>query len=356
MNSNPNFIIGRVAQQHKDRYAVMLLSDISECRSPLSDISECQTAIPLFDAEITGNLRFTAESKADFPVVGDWVEMTAFDELYVIHRIRERSSLLQRQAVHSASESQPIAANIDVAFIMQAVDRDFNLNRLDRYVSLAYAGGIAPVILLNKIDLIDQQELQTKVNAVNKRFSSIPIFPISVNQQLGVDELTSFLEKDMTYCLIGSSGVGKSSLLNFLLEKEYMQTGGISDWHHKGKHTTSHRELTVLTNGCFFIDTPGMRELGMTDDSSGLEQTFEQIYQLAESCRFADCQHENEPGCAVQEAIRSGELDRSLFKSFQKLNRETEKFAASKAERRKKDRELGKFYKRTLEAKKKWKG
>lgn len=344
MNSTPNHIIGRVAKQHKDRYAV-LLGGISECRPDNS----------IFDAEITGNLRFSANSKADFPVVGDWVEMTEFDDLFIIHRIVPRTSLLQRQAVQSTAEAQPIASNIDVSFIMQAVDRDFNLNRLDRYVSISYAGEIEPVILLNKIDLIDKEELAEKIQAVQQRFPSVLVFSISVNQNIGIEELKTTLKSPKTYCLIGSSGVGKSSLLNVLLEKTQMETGDISDSHHKGKHTTSHRELTVLTNGSVFIDTPGMRELGVVDEGGGLERTFEQIYQLAESCRYNDCQHNNEPGCAVRQAIKEGELDRSLLKSFRKLNRETENFSASKAERRKKDRDLGKFYKKTLDAKRRFK-
>jgi ribosome biogenesis GTPase len=347
MNSNPNHIIGRVAKQHKDRYAVLI---------PLGDISECRPNIRIHDAEITGNLRFSANSKADFPVVGDWVEMSEFDDFFIIHRIVPRSSLLQRQAVQTTAEVQPIASNIDVSFIMQAVDRDFNLNRLDRYVSITYAGKIEPVILLNKLDLITKEELAAKMKTAQERFPQIQIFPISVNKNIGVNELKKALEPDKTYCLIGSSGVGKSSLLNLLLEKAQMETGEISDWHHKGKHTTTHRELTVLTNKSVFIDTPGMRELGLVDEGGGLESTFERIYLLAEDCRFADCQHENEPGCVVRRAIKDGELDRSLMKSFRKLNREAAKFSASKAERRKKDRELGKFYKRTLEAKRKFKG
>ncbi len=337
MNSNPNHIIGRVARQHKDRYAVLVDDGI-------------------FDAEITGNLRFSASSKADFPVVGDWVEMSEFDDFYIIHHIRPRTSLLQRQAVQSAGESQPIAANIDVSFIMQAVDRDFNLNRLDRYVSISFAGDIEPVILLNKMDLVDAENLQQKMLAVQQRFPTISVFSISVNQSLGLEELRAILEKDKTYCLIGSSGVGKSSLLNQLLEEAHMPTGEVSESHNKGKHTTTHRELTVLTNGSVFIDTPGMRELGVIDEATGLEQAFSQIYELAENCRFGDCQHDNEPGCAVRQAIKDGELDRSLLKSFRKLNREAEKFSASKAEKRKNDRALGKYYKKTQEAKRRMKG
>jgi ribosome biogenesis GTPase len=239
---------------------------------------------------------------------------------------------------------------------MQAVDRDFNLNRLDRYVSISYAGEIEPVILLNKIDLIENDELKEKIKAVQERFPQISTFPISVSKNIGVEALKETLETGKSYCLIGSSGVGKSSLLNVLLEKAHMDIGEISSDNQKGKHTTTHRELTVLTNESVFIDTPGMRELGVVDEAAGLEQTFSQIYQLAESCRFGDCQHENEPGCAVRQAIKDGELDRSLLKSFRKLNREVEKFSASKAEKRKKDRQMGKFYKKTQEAKRRMKG
>ena len=334
MNSNPNHIIGRVAKQHKDRYQVL-------------------TPQGIFDAEITGNLRFTANSKADFPAVGDWVEMSEFDDFYIIHRIQERSSLLQRQAVQQAGESQPIAANIDVAFITQAADRDFNLKRLDRYVAISHAAKIEPAIILNKIDLVGEAEIAEKIAAIQARFAQLSIFPISVKQKIGIEKLRQSLESGKTYCLIGSSGVGKSSLLNELLGKAYMDTGSVSDAHHKGKHTTTHRELTVLDKDIYFIDTPGMRELGITDEAEGLEHTFQQIYELAENCKFADCQHQNEPGCAIRQAIKNGELDRSLFKSFGKLSREAEHFSASKAEKRRKGREQGKMYKKIIAQKKK---
>jgi len=253
-----SFEMGRVISEHKDRYVV-------------------KTKNTEYDAELIGNLRFTAESKYDLPAVGDWVAISEYDEnKALIHAVYPRHSILERKAVGKLSETQIIATNIDFALIVQSVNRDFNINRLDRYLTICYASKIEPIVVLSKIDLIEKSELEHILEKINKRIKDILIIAISNQTQTGLDKIKSKLTKGKTYCLLGSSGVGKSTLINTLVGKELMITGEISDSIDRGKHITSHRELIVTENG-ILIDNPGMREVGIADSSSGLEKTFESI-------------------------------------------------------------------------------
>jgi ribosome biogenesis GTPase len=326
-NHLTTFETGRVIAEHKERYVVM-------------------TSGGEFDAEITGSLRFTAKGREDFPAVGDWVALTLYYSGFaVIHQVFPRFSVIKRQAVGRFGEVQLIATNIDYAFIVQAVDRDFNLNRFERYLTLCYASQVSPVIVLSKIDLISGQQLNEVMEIVNSRIKSVPVIALSNQSQEGYQTIQSLLEKGKTYCLLGSSGVGKSSLLNNLSGATLMRTDGISIASNRGKHVTTHRELIVLENGSLLIDNPGMREVGVTDSVDGLELTFSKIVEFSHFCRFKDCTHIHETGCAVIEAVEKGTIDRASYENYLKIEREKAHFESSVAERRKKDKEFGKMLK-----------
>jgi ribosome biogenesis GTPase / thiamine phosphate phosphatase len=326
-NDLKSFGVGRVISEHKERYVVK------------NEENE-------YEAEIIGNLRFSAQSRSDFPAVGDWVAISEYDiNKVLIHKVFPRKTIIERQAVGKFGEKQIIAANIDYAFIVQAAGRDFKINRIERYLTICNVSNIKPVIILNKIDLIDDPELDKIIKRVKKRIKDIQIFAISNETQKGLSALNEFILKGKTYCLLGSSGVGKSTLLNNLSGKTLMKTGDISLSTNKGKHVTSHRELFILENGGIFIDNPGIREVGITDSNHALEITFDSITKLSEECKFKDCTHTNEKGCAVLKALELEEIDRDSYDNFMKMEREKEHFQSTVAERRKKDKAFGKMVK-----------
>ncbi|MBN2017820.1 MAG: ribosome small subunit-dependent GTPase A [Candidatus Cloacimonetes bacterium] len=319
-----NFEIGRVAAQHKEHYTV-------------------KTAKGDFDAEITGNLRYSAQSREDLPVVGDWVALTIYDDGFAtIYTILPRFSTLTRQAVGRTSKLQIIAANVDYAFLVQSVDRDFNINRLERYLTICHSSHIHPMIILTKTDLISEQRVAELAERIKQRINDTPVLAVSNETKEGYEALKNILEQGKTYCMLGSSGVGKSTLLNNLSGHAVMQTDAISKSSSKGRHITSHRELLVLETGGILIDNPGMREIGITDNESGFETTFDTIINLNQYCKFNDCSHTNEKGCAVLEALENGELDQETYKNFMKLEKEKNRLETSIAERRKKEKKFGK--------------
>ncbi len=337
-NNLQEFEMGRIIAEHKERYEVM-------------------TENGLLEAEITGNLRYSAASRADFPAVGDWAALIMYDaSSAIIHQLLPRKTLLSRKAVGQKGEKQVIAANIDYAFIVQAVDRDFNINRLERYLTICYTSAVKPIIILSKTDLIDEESLLQIEAKLKDRLPAVPYLAISSEREDGYNQLQEYLEKAKTYCLLGSSGVGKSTLVNRLSGKDFMKTGEISQSTQRGKHVTSHRELIVLENGAILIDNPGMRELGIADASEGLETTFEQIYQLAQNCRFKDCRHISETGCAVLEALEQGEIDEKSYENFQRMEREKDFYEASNVEKRRRDKDFGKMFKNFKKDIKKLKG
>ncbi|HAW51601.1 MAG TPA: ribosome small subunit-dependent GTPase A [Flavobacteriales bacterium] len=326
--------VGRVLSEHKERYVV---------KTPEDE----------FEAEIIGNLRFSARSRSDFPAVGDWVAISAYDDDKVlIHAVFPRKTIMERQAVGKQGEKQIIAANIDCAFIVQAVDRDFNLNRIERYLTICNTSKVKPMVILNKIDLIDDIELERLISAVRERIKRVPVFATSNKSRRGIEELKRNIEKGKTYCLLGSSGVGKSSLLNRLSGVEHMKTDSISSSTNKGRHVTSHRELMLLENGGIMIDNPGMREVGLVDSADGLDITFEAIHELSKECRFKDCTHTTEVNCAVLNALENGNLDPSFYENYLKMEREKDHFESSLAEKRKKDKAFGKMVKNYMKVKK----
>jgi ribosome biogenesis GTPase len=326
-NNLENFEIARVVAEHKERFIVK------------NEKGE-------FEAEITGNLRFTAKSREDFPAVGDWVALLNIDsDLAIIHSVIPRISVLSRQAVGKFGERQIIATNIDFALLVQAVDRDFNINRLERYLTICYASNVSPIIVLTKTDLIEPQNLREIIENIKQRLNNVPIIAISNETKAGYDSMTGLIEKGKTYCLLGSSGVGKSTLMNNLSGKNIMKTNSISKSTNKGRHITSHRELTVLESGGILIDNPGMREIGIIDSTEGLVNTFDKIFSFSKKCKFSDCTHTGEVGCAVFEEVEHGEIDRKSYENFLKIEREKDHFDLTVAEKRKKDKSFGKMVK-----------
>ena len=321
------FDVGRVILEHKDRYVV-------------------KTSTTEFDAELIGNLRFTAESRYDLPAVGDWVAISAYDEnKALVHAVYPRHSIIERQAAGKSAQTQIIATNVDYGLIVQSVNRDFNINRLERYLTICNTSNVEPIIILSKIDLIEEQELIELLHQIKDRIKDISIIAISNQSYVGLDKIKNILDKGKTYCLLGSSGVGKSTLLNKLSGKELMNTGEISERIDRGKHVTSHRELIVLEKGGIFIDNPGMREIGVTNTTVGLEITFDKIVELAQFCKFNNCTHTIEEGCSIQDAVENGEIDSDSYANFKKMEKERAFFESSAEDKKKKDKNLGKLIK-----------
>lgn len=336
-NDLKEFEIGRVISEHKERYIV-------------------KTEKGEFEAEITGHLRFLSKSREDFPAVGDWVAITIYDSNFsIIHKVLPRYSVISRQDVSKFGELQIIATNIDYALLVQAADRDFNINRLERYLTICNSSKVSPIIVLTKIDLIDKHKILEVLEKIKTRINNVPIIPISNETKDGYSNIKAIIEKGKTYCMLGSSGVGKSTLLNNLSGKSIMRTDTISHSTNKGKHVTSHRELIILENGGILVDNPGMREVGIADSTSGLETTFDRIVKLSQNCKFKDCTHTNEIGCSVIEAVEKGEFDRASYENYLKLEIEKAHFESTIIEKRKKDKEFGKMvknYKKDINRKK----
>jgi ribosome biogenesis GTPase len=298
-----------------------------------------------FLARVTGKRIFDALSREDYPAVGDWVVIEELAESQaVIKEILPRKTIIKRKQIGKEAV-QIIATNIDVAFIIESVDRDFNLNRFERYFAIAKDGGVKPVIILNKIDLISKEELDIKLEQIKNRFDNVDVIVTSIVTKEGLNELKNYMENGKTYCFLGSSGVGKSSLINKLLGRDVIKTENISTSTGKGKHTTTNREMYFLKNGAVVIDNPGMREIGMADASTGVDNLFDDIIALAKSCKYVDCTHTHEPGCNVLFALKFGKLDKEKYLNYISLKGEVEHYEMSELEKREKDKQFGKFVK-----------
>lgn len=326
-NQWEHFDVGRVVSEHKERYQV-------------------QTDQGVWDAEITGAMRFRAESREDFPAIGDWVALTLYDSgVSIIHHVFPRFSVLSRQAVGQQGNIQIIAANVDFAWIVQALDRDYNMNRLERYLAICYASKVQPVIVFTKTDLMDSSQLATCLEGVTQRIPHVPMMAVSNITQEGYPALRALFQEGKTYCLLGSSGVGKSTLLNHLSGTPRMKTDRISSSTHKGRHVTTHRELMVLPQGGVLIDNPGMREVGVVEVAPGLENVFADIYEASQYCPFKNCTHTVEPGCAVLNGIQKGTIDPKAYHHYLKLEKEKTHLEQTIFERRRKDKAFGKMLK-----------
>ena len=300
-------------------------------------------------AKVTGRQMFQASSREDYPAVGDWVAITQLDkERAVICGILPRKTVLKRKA-SGKNEAQVIAANIDVAFVIESVDRDYNLNRFERYFAMANGGGLASVIVLNKADLIPKEDLHSRLAQIRARLPGVEVISTSTITEEGVSELKGRIVRGKTYCFLGSSGVGKSSLINKLIGEDAIKTEAISPAASRGKHVTTSREMYFLENGGLVIDNPGMREVGLAGAKEGIDNVFDAVVGLARKCKYTDCTHTHEPGCEVLSAVASGKLDESKYSNYLNLKKEAEYYAMTELEKKQKDRRFGKFVKKAKE-------
>lgn len=307
--------IGRVAIEHKNMYRV-----ITENGEIL--------AVP------SGKMKHKAMGREYYPAVGDWVLLDRNESTTgnaIIHGILNRKSKFSRKVAGNQTDEQIIATNIDIAFICTSINLDFNLRRLERYLTMAWESGAVPVILLTKSDLCE--DIEEKVALVESVAFGVDIVSISSKTGMGINNLRRYIKAGDTVAFLGSSGVGKSSVVNYLFGEERLQVKDVREEDDKGRHTTTHRELIVLPEGGIVIDTPGMREFQILDISEGIESTFEDIEELALQCRFNDCLHSNEPGCRVKTAIRNGELTQERYSNYLKLKKEA-RFLALKEKKK----------------------
>lgn len=318
------YTVGRVALEHKHLYRVY-----TEQGEVL--------------AEVSGKMRHEAFGRADYPAVGDWVVVSvrAIEGRATIHAILQRQSKFSRKAAGNSLEEQIVATNVNTVFLVNALNLDFNVRRIERYLILAWESGATPVVILSKADLCD--DVADKVAQVEAVAFGVPIHVVSSLHNEGLEQLQAYLAPGQTVALLGSSGVGKSTLINRVYGRDVQDVGEIRDGDDRGKHTTTHRELILLPSGGLLIDTPGIRELQLWDADEGMSDSFQDIEQLATTCRFNDCQHHSEPGCAVRESLQDGTLDQARYDNYRKLQKELAYLA------RKEDKQL------QLAEKMKWK-
>lgn len=327
--------VARVVSVHKDSYTVT------------------QGGNEIF-AELSGNLLYRTESAYDLPTTGDWVYADFFDDdtHAIIYGVFPRKTLLQRKTAGKVVDFQLIAANIDVAFIIQSLNENFNLRRLERYLVMVNESGIEPIILLSKCDLISKEEIDKIKEKVLSIAPDTLVMEFSNLNQQNIGSVVGLLKREFSYCLLGSSGVGKTTLLNRIIGNEKYETQPVSKIQSKGKHTTTSRQLVCLDNGAMIIDTPGMRELGSLSVDEGLDETFSDIVELSQNCKFSNCSHTHEKGCAVLAAIEAGDLSEQRYQNYMKMRKESAFNQMSYLEKREKDKRFGKMVKSVMKNKK----
>jgi len=296
-------------------------------------------------AQLSGKFSYQVHGPMDLPCVGDWVTARYHSNktAAIIHNVFPRKTFLRRKAAGKSIDYQMIAANVDTVFIVQSCHFDFNPSRLDRYLIMATEGQVEPVVLLTKTDLVAPDALD-RMLAIVRSVTDARVIALSNVTGIGFDEFQQTLSPGKTCCLLGSSGVGKTTLINRLLGRETFETRAVSGTG-EGTHATSRRQLVVLGQGAMLIDTPGMREVGVVGADEGLDTDFEDLAALAAACRFTDCSHEHEPGCAVRAAMEKGELDPDRYANYLKLKKESEYHEMSYQDKRKKDKAFGRFIK-----------
>jgi len=327
--------IARVISVHKDSYLIS------------------KGGINVF-AELTGKLLYSSDSPMDFPTTGDWVYADFYDQdsHAIIHDILPRKTLIKRKTSGKNVDFQLLAANIDFAFIVQSLNHNFNLRRIERYLVMVNESNIQPIILLSKSDLISEPKSKEKVATIKKIIPDIQIIPFSNENGFNLDVIKMLLESAKTYCLLGSSGVGKTTLLNTIVGNAMYDTKPVREKDDKGRHTTTHRQLVQLNSGALLIDTPGMRELGNISVDTGIDETFSEIVQLSQQCKFNNCTHVNEKGCAILAAIKAGSLSEKRYNNYLSIKKEADFNEMSYYQKRQKDKQFGKLIKSVMKHKK----
>lgn len=278
---------------------------LAGCRAPIGELS--------------GRLRNELQGVAR-PAVGDWVAVADGDERAIIHHVLDRKTAMIRRASGTGGGGQTIAVNVDFFGVVTSANHDLNVRRIERYLAVIWESGATPIIILNKVDLV--ADISPMIDEIETVALAVPIVQISALTGVGLDGLRSYLGRGMTVAFVGSSGVGKSSLINRLIGRDVQQVNAIRDDDARGRHTTTRRELIVLPEGGVLIDTPGMRELGLIEDGGGVDAAFADLVEITAACRFSDCEHESEPGCAIRAALASGTIDPERWQSYRKLQRE----------------------------------
>jgi ribosome biogenesis GTPase len=327
------FDAGRVAVEHRDYYLVF-------------------TKRGEYNAETAGKLHYTSESRADLPKVGDWVVLSFYDdsETAIIHNVLPRKTKFSRKVTGEVTREQIIASNIDTIFVVQALDDTYNIRRLERYLVMAYEGDSMPAVILNKADLCE--DLETCVAEVESVAQGIPVLCTSATTGDGLESLCDYAKEGKTLAFIGSSGVGKTTLINNLLGKDVLKTAAVRDKDSKGRHTTARREMLILPKGGVVIDTPGMRELQLwqTEDDATIMDSYADFTELSAACFFSDCSHLHEKGCAIIEAVSEGNISQERYDGFVKLQKELLQLQEKKIkqlylEKKKKEKQMGKMMK-----------
>jgi ribosome biogenesis GTPase len=319
---------------------------VEEQRKTYRVIAECGELA----AEVTGRLRHSAADRKDFPAVGDWVAIGSVtsERKALIHAILPRRTSLSRKAAGERTAEQILVTNVDIVFVVTSLNADFNLRRIERYLAAIWDSGADPVVVLNKSDLC--RDPDARVAEIGAIAPGVSVHILSAIQGQGLDELAPYIGPRKTVVLLGSSGVGKSTIINCLLGSEVQTTRQIRSDDDRGRHATTYRRLFLMPTGGVLIDTPGMREFQPWHAETGLGEAFDDIAELAKQCRFNDCSHDTEPGCAVNDAIASGSLDQSRLLSYEKLHREQQFLdrrhdAAARSEQRKVRKRISKAIK-----------